>query len=78
MAFDERRRGTEELHADIKQVLEKTNRIENAIWPDPGQPSVLSKLSDRVSGLETAKSWAIGAIAVISSLFGIHIGVTHK
>jgi hypothetical protein len=78
MSFEERRRGTEELHADIKQVLEKTNRIENALWPDPGQPSALSVLNERVSSLETAKAWAIGAIAVVSSLFGIHLGVSHK
>jgi hypothetical protein len=78
MSFEERRRGTEELHADIQKVLEKTTKIESAIWPDPGQPSVLTKLDERIDALETAKAWAIGAFAVISSAFGIHIGVTHK
>ena len=63
-----------ELHADLREILEKTTRIEAAIWPSPGQPSTLDKLSERVSTLETAKAWAIGAFAVLSSLFGIHLG----
>lgn len=78
MSDQERRRGMDELHADIREVLTKTAKIESAIWPDPGQPSVLTTLSTRVSSLETAKAWAIGAFAVISSAFGIHIGVSHK
>jgi hypothetical protein len=75
--YQERRRGTEELHADLQKVLEKTTRIESAIWPSPGQPSAFEHLQERVSSLETAKAWAIGAFAVLSSLFGIHLGGGH-
>jgi hypothetical protein len=76
----ERRAGMQELHDDIRGIikkvdenLNKTTRIETALWPSPGQPSKLEQLEGRVSSLETARAWAVGAFAAISSLFGYHV-----
>jgi hypothetical protein len=74
----ERRKGFEDLHYDLRQVLEKTTRIETALWPDPGQPSKLTTLDSRVDSLESAKAWAIGAFAGLTGLFGLHLFGHHK
>jgi hypothetical protein len=60
-------------------LLEKTTRIETALWPDYGQPSILTKhtermddIEDKIAELNTWKNRLIGAWAVVTSLFGIH------
>jgi hypothetical protein len=78
MGEQERRQGFTELHDDLRKVLEKTTRIETALWPDPGQPSTITRLDTRVGSLESAKAWAIGAFAGLTGLFGIHLFGHHK
>ena len=51
--------------------------VETLLTPNKGQPSRLDDLEERVSSLEKAKAWAMGAFAVVSSIMGLHIG-THK
>ena len=64
-------------------LLEKVTRIETSfertIWPDPNQPSIITRhtermddLEDKIAELNTWKNRLIGAWAVVTSLFGIH------
>lgn len=55
-------------------ILQKTIRIETALWPDDGQPGVLTRHDERLDNLEQWRNWLAGASAVISTFFGIHLG----
>jgi hypothetical protein len=73
----------ESLHDDVREIrslvtqnLAKTIQIESAIWPDKGQPSLLTVHENRIKSLETWRSWLGGAWAVVTALFGYH--VSHK
>lgn len=68
---------SDELHDDIKQILEKTTRIEAALWPDPNQPGVLTRHTERIDKLEGWRNFLAGAWFVVTfvatTVFGIHI-----
>jgi hypothetical protein len=72
----------EEIRDDIKKILEKTTRIETALWPDEGQPGTLTKHAERIDSLENWRSYLVGAWAVITTaaatVFGIHTHGGHK
>lgn len=74
--------GTEDLHDDIKKILEKTTRIETALWPDPNQPGTLTKFDERLDNLERWRSYLVGAWGAITTaaatVFGIHVHGGHK
>jgi hypothetical protein len=63
----------------LDQILADTTRIKAALWPDEGQPGVLTRhgermdeIDNRIDELNTWKNRLIGAWAVVTSLFGIH------
>jgi hypothetical protein len=56
----------------LDQILSKTIRIEAALWPDEGQPGVLTEHDTRLSNLESWRNFLTGAWAVVTTLFGFH------
>lgn len=50
-------------------ILAKVSRIEGALYPDPGQPSRITRLEDDVSVLKLWRSGLAGAWAVVLALF---------
>ena len=64
----------------IDQILAMTTRIETALWPDEGQPGVLTRhatrmdeIEDRIQELNTWKNRLIGAWGIVTTFFGIHV-----
>jgi len=71
---------TDDLHNDIRTILQKTTRIETALWPDENQPGVLTKHDERLDKLEDWKSHIAGGMRVLgflwtalAALFGYHV-----
>lgn len=56
----------------LDQILAKTIRIESALWPDEGQPGVLTTHEERIKKLENWRSGLAYAWAVLTGLFGVH------
>jgi hypothetical protein len=65
---------TDEFSSKLDRILEDTTRIKTALWPDEGQPGVLTQHEERLDKLEQWRNWLAGASAVISTFFGIHLG----
>lgn len=57
----------------LDQILAETIRIRTALWPDEGQPGVLTQHHDRITKLEGWRNYLVGAWAVVSAFFSIHI-----
>lgn len=68
---------TDELHQDIKQILQDTAEIKAALWPDKGQPGILTKHGERIDKLEGWRNFLAGAWFVVTfvatTVFGVHI-----
>jgi hypothetical protein len=70
----------DDLHDDVREIrnlvtqnLAKTVKIEAAIWPDEGQPSLLTEHSERIHRLENWRTGLSYAWAVVAALFGFHV-----
>jgi len=61
----------------LDKILEKTIRIETALWPDEGQPSILTKHEERLKSLEGWRYWLAGAWSLLATIVGIKIGTHH-
>lgn len=64
----------------LDQILAKTIRIEAALWPDEGQPGVLTQhstrmdeIDSRIDGLEGWRNKLAGAWGLALAAFGYHI-----
>jgi len=53
-------------------ILADTQRIKAALWPDEGQPGVLTVHGERIDSLESWRNYLGGAWAVITFIFGLH------
>jgi hypothetical protein len=74
----------EDLHDDVREIrnlvtqnLAKTVKIESALWPDEGQPSLLTKHGEAIKALEGWRNilngiW-IALTTIASVVFGIHV-----
>ena len=69
----------------LDQILAKTIRIETALWPDDGQPGVLSRHSERMdeiqADIDSLKSWRsylVGAWGAITFAFATWLGIHSK
>jgi hypothetical protein len=56
----------------LDAILAKTIRIEAALWPDEGQPGVLTEHDERLDNLESWRNYLTGAWAVVTAIFGFH------
>jgi hypothetical protein len=56
----------------LDQILAKTIRIEAALWPDEGQPGVLSEHDDRLGKLENWRTGLAYAWGAVTTLFSVH------
>jgi hypothetical protein len=61
-------------------LLVKTTRIETALWPDDGQPGILTRHESRMDEIEEKikelngwKNRLIGAWGIVTTFFGIHV-----
>jgi hypothetical protein len=66
----------------LDQILADTTRIKAALWPDEGQPGVLTRhgermdeIEDKVQSLEGWRNYLIGAWSAITLIFGTIFGV---
>jgi hypothetical protein len=61
----------------LDEILKETIRIRTALWPDEGQPGILTQHEKRINSLENWRTWLAGAWSVItlvfSYIFGIHL-----
>ena len=65
------------LHQNIQTILEKTTRIETALWPDKNQKGVLTLHDERLDKLESWRNYLTGAWAVVATFFGFHLTGKH-